>query len=127
MDCLIIGNLTEAADAEILLDWPEIIVKQFLENAEIILYQCIDASLARTDLLTGHAERILAHHKEKCQVIVPQIIIKPVIGCHLKDTLYLHIDISDETSLIVFACLVFSEDFSHLVEDAVLIQVSIHQ
>ena len=127
MDRFIIGNLTEAADSEILLDRSEIIIKQFLENAEIILYQRIHAALARADLLTGHAERILAHHQKESQVIVPQIVIKSVIGCHFKDTLHLHIDISDETGLVVLARLVFSENLSHLIEDTILIQVSIHQ
>ena len=127
MDRLIIGNLAEAADAEVLLNRAEIIIKQRLKNAEIILHKRIHASLARTDLLAGHAKRILAHHKEERQVIVPQIVIKSVICCYFQNSLYLYIDISDKSGLVILSGLIFCKNLSHLVEDAVLLQISIHQ
>ena len=82
MDGLIIGNLAETVDSQIFFDWSEIIVKQIFKNTEIIFHQFIDTSIAGSHLFTGHAERIFTHHKEKCQIIMPQIIIKSIICCH---------------------------------------------
>ena len=70
---LIIHEYLNAPCPEILFKSAEIIIKQFLENAEIMEGYFIDTALDLPDNLTGSAVGVLIIYKKKRQVSMPEI------------------------------------------------------
>ena len=125
-DCLVIGQNTEALDAECFLDRFKIKEKQVAEHSEIILCENIDAAIICTDLFTGQTERIFVCDEQICQIVVPQIMVKAVIRCHLQTALELRINIPDKLCIVLCLFIKCAEDLSQLYQDRILLHITVH-
>ena len=61
----------------------KIIIEKLLKNPEIVCHKPVYTAIAGSDLLTGDGKRILTHHKEESEIVVPQIVVKAIVCRYL--------------------------------------------
>ena len=100
-------------------------IKKILKYLEITLGKMIHTAIVGAHLFTCHAERIFICQQDKGQIIMPQILIKPVHGRQIKQSLHLFINSRRQFRLASDAVLVVFEDTGKLPQDAVLPQIAV--
>ena len=115
----------KAVDLQIPLDRAEIKIKQVFKYPEIPLREMIDAAVVCPHLLAGHTEGILVSQENKGQVIVPQILVKPIHGRQIEKSLHLLIDPRGQLRLRAHAVFIILKNTGKLPQDAVLPQIPV--
>ena len=92
-DGLVVGDQGKAVDPKIFFDRSEIIMEQISEDPEVILRDLVHAAaFGRPHAFAGHGERILICDHHKCQIILPQIPVEPIIRGDIQKAFDLDID-----------------------------------
>ena len=86
-----------------------------------------DGALADGAFFTDQRKRILVHQKEECDIVVPQIFVKAVVRRKDKEPFELHLDLPDDLLPVVAAAVYRLKNLAEAVQNAVLVQVAVHE
>ena len=124
---LVVPQGREAVDAQVPLDDREIIVEQRPEHAEVTLGKVVHRSVQLPHPLGDEAEGVLVGHEQKCQIVLPQILVKPIVRGQVQQPLHLVIDAPDQNLPGRCAALPLLKNTGQLPQDALFPQVSVQQ
>ena len=86
----------------------------------------VNTSVLSLFSLTGKRERILVSHKNEGYIVLPEIPVKAIAGCNLKQLMNFFINAAYKILLVVFTGIKLSEDLSELCDDTVLSEFTVH-
>ena len=98
--------------------------KQLAEDRKIMSRQTKQTPLCHAADLTGRAENIFIIHKQKCQIIMPQIVLKAIISCQLNQVMHTGKEaIPYLTDLLLF--LQMLQNPCHIQKDLAIFQIPV--
>ena len=123
----IVRKTAEAVHSQIFFNLRKVIVKQLLKCPEIIFRKIIHASFSGAYLFTGNAEWIFIGDQQKCQVVMPEVLIESIVCRHLKDTFDLPENPGRQNFLRLAFLIHAAENITELHQNGVRLHITIDQ